>query len=97
MTTLYIADRISRDSPRDPSGLVLELSSRHMRRAPNGDVAFVRQRQLRPRLLYFTRQALSGKRRIGNQSRRFGIADQVHVLDPVLLPLAVAILRGGNK
>src|SRR6266705_643299 len=61
-----------------------------MRRAPDGDFALIRQRLLRLGFFYFAGQPLAGKGRVGNETRRFGVADQVHVLDTVLLPLAVA-------
>jgi len=45
--------------------------------------------------LYLALQSLAGARCVGNQPRRFHIADQVHVLDAVLLLSAVAVLELG--
>src|SRR5450631_710723 len=62
-----------------------------MRSAPDGDFTLVRQRQLCLCFLDFARQSLAGERRVGNEPRRFRIADQIHVLDAVLFPFTVTL------
>src|SRR5437016_12449956 len=77
------------------SGLVLQLdlAAGQVRHAPHGYFALVRLRELWSGFLDLARQPVPGERGVGDEPRRFGVADQIDALDAIRGPLRLVALQ----